>query len=165
MQVRHLVARENVGDDGCVIDPLSVRHGTLRAGHVWALAGPIDAPTHLNLDFGEHRLDLCVVVEALEVGAAVVPGADPPPASAYLLATASPAARAHLGAVDFGARRAAWLTALRERRISTSAGGGVDVRPTPHRAVTSPVGRPLDGPYSGAVRVAVSVEDRGGGAL
>jgi hypothetical protein len=144
MQVRHLVARDNLTPDGRIVDPTAVRHGALRAGRVHALAGPIDAETHLNLDFPDHRLDPCVVVEALSEGAPVIfdaadlarpardeplpddapltlppfPDTDTGPDSPYLLATTVPTAYAHRGPVDVGARRTAWLTALRERRAA-----------------------------------------------
>ena len=119
MQVRHLVARDNVDPSGHVIDPTAARHGSLRGRQVWAIAGPIDAETHLNLDFAGHRLDTCVVVEALATGAAVVDGSPVSPAgqpAAYLLAATPLSAHIHRGPVDFGARRAAWLAVLRERR-------------------------------------------------
>ncbi|MGE3271005.1 MAG: hypothetical protein AB7P40_19795 [Chloroflexota bacterium] len=69
MRVRHLTAADNVREDGSLIDPLAVRHGLIVAGRVSALAGPVDALTHLNADFTEHGLEQCVVVERLEVGA------------------------------------------------------------------------------------------------
>jgi hypothetical protein len=119
MQVRHLVARDNVDDAGHVVDAMAVRHGSLRGRKVWALAGPIDPETHLNLDAAEHRLEMCVVVETFVVGAAVVDdsseASDGEP-GAYLLAATRPSAHAHRGAVDFGARRSAWLAAFRQRR-------------------------------------------------
>lgn len=124
MTVRHVVARENVGSDGYVLDPRRVRHGALRAGRVHALAGEIDPSTHLNLDFADHRLDSCVVVERLEPGAAVVtaPRVIGAPqeidAPAVSLAKVGPGAYDRWGPVDVGARRTAWLTAVRARRDS-----------------------------------------------
>ncbi|MDQ3701006.1 MAG: hypothetical protein M3442_08825 [Chloroflexota bacterium] len=130
MTVRHVVDRANVGTDGYVLDPRRVRHGALRAGRVHALAGEIDPSTHLNLDFADHRLDACVVVERLEPGAAVIStppelgaphGIEKPQwidAPAVSLARVGPGAYDRLGLVDVGARRAAWLTAVRTRRDS-----------------------------------------------
>lgn len=127
MTVRHVVDRANVGSDGYVLDPRRVRHGALRAGRVHALAGEIDPSTHLNLDFADHRLEACVVVERLEPGAAVISappefgaaqGSAPPgvDAQAAGLARVGPGAYDRLGPVDVGARRAAWLAAIRARR-------------------------------------------------
>ena len=123
MVVRHLVARDNVVEvDGAavVVDPTAARHGALRAGRVAALAGAVDPATHLNLDFAAHRLDRCVVVEALTPGASVV--FDPVEPGEYRLAAVAPGAFARLGTVDVGARRAAWLAALRARREAAAAG-------------------------------------------
>ncbi|CAA9219826.1 MAG: hypothetical protein AVDCRST_MAG77-420 [uncultured Chloroflexi bacterium] len=133
MQVRHLVARDNLSPEGRILDPTAVRHGALRAGRVYALAGPIDAETHLNLDFPDHHLDPCVVVESLTEGAAAlatpIPDVDEP-ASPYLLAATAPTAYDHRGPVDVGARRTAWLAALRERRNAAA--------PLPHTSVKAP---------------------------
>lgn len=104
MNVYHLVAAENVGDDGLIMDARLVRHGVIEAGRVGALAGPIDPLTHLNLDFAAHQLGECVVVAALAVGAAVGFAGD-----GFAVARPQRAAFARLGAVDVGARRAQWL--------------------------------------------------------
>jgi len=69
MKVRHLTAADNVAADGSLIVPTAVRHGTIVAGRVDALAGLVDPLTHLNSDFTEHGLEQCAVVERLEVGA------------------------------------------------------------------------------------------------
>ena len=69
-----------------------------------ALAGPIDPLTHLNLDFAEHRLASCLVAESLDVGAALLTDAE-----GWRLAYTPRGAFAHLGPVDVGARRMAWL--------------------------------------------------------
>jgi hypothetical protein len=74
-------------------------------GRIAELAGPIDPLTHLNLDFSEHRLGLCLVAERLEVGAALLADGD-----GWQVAAAPPGAYAHLGQVDVDARRLAWLT-------------------------------------------------------
>ena len=111
MNVRHLVAQSNVDEAGLVIEPRRARHGALRAGRVWALAGEIDPRTHLNLDFPDHGLGACIVVEALAVGALV-----PMDGATYRLAAVSPDALFYFGAVDVDARRREWITALHERR-------------------------------------------------
>jgi hypothetical protein len=126
MTVRHLVARENVGPDGTVVDAARVRHGAVRAGRVYALAGEVDPTTHLNLDFADHHLEAAVVVEQLTPGAAVVAGED-----GFDLAGVDPASFTHLGAVDVAARRAAWLRAVQgERRARGAAAGGTPAPPS-----------------------------------
>src|SRR5947207_15937263 len=111
MLVRHLTAARNVDPDGWLIDASAVRHGLIVAGRVAELAGPVELASHLNSDFAEHDLDRCVIVERLEVGAAVVRGAD-----GLVFAAAPDQAYQPLGCLDLAARRAAWLAALAERR-------------------------------------------------
>lgn len=66
MPVRHLIDRDRV-EDGVVTDPSAVRHGSIRAGKIEALAGTVDLDSHLDPSV-DHDLDPCFVVEALEVG-------------------------------------------------------------------------------------------------
>jgi hypothetical protein len=122
MNVRHLTAADNVGADGSLIDPLAVRHGLIVSGRVEALAGPVDPLTHLNADFTEHGLELCAVVERLEVGA---------PAcfeeAGLQMAWAANDAYQPLGKVDVDARlrewRAARTAAPTRPRTGEGAGG------------------------------------------
>ena len=107
MRVRHLVAAADVTTHGQVADPARVRHGTLRGGHVAALAGPIDLLTHCNTDFAAHRCDACVVVARLEVDAPVVWAGD-----GFATAVVAAAAFAARGRVDPGGRHAAWNGAV-----------------------------------------------------
>jgi len=108
--LRHLVERDNVAPDGRILDPTEVRHGVIEARSVAALAGPIDPLTHLNLDFSGHELSEAVVVERLQIGAAVLLDGD-----GFRHARIDRAAFAHLGWVDVGARRADWQLVLRRR--------------------------------------------------
>jgi hypothetical protein len=108
--LRHLVGRENVAPDGRIVDPRDVRHGVIAGRRVAALAGPIDPSTHLNLDFTAHVLSDAVVVERLQIGAAVLLDGD-----VFLHAPVDRAAFAHLGWVDVGARRSDWQLVLRRR--------------------------------------------------
>lgn len=117
MRVRHLVAAGSVRD-GVVVDPSRVCHGAIRAGRVVALAGPVDPATHLNLDFPEHRLGRCVVVERLEPGAAALVDAE----GRLRMAEPPPGALRWLGRVDVGRRRAVWSAALAGVRSEALAG-------------------------------------------
>jgi hypothetical protein len=106
MKVRHLTAADNVREDGSLIDPLAVRHGLIVAGRVSALAGPVDALTHLNSDFGEHGLEQCAVVEHLSVGAAALFDED-----GLRMAWADDSQYQPLGRVDVQARMREWRAA------------------------------------------------------
>lgn len=70
MTVRHLVDEAHV-EDGMVTDPSVVRHGSVRAGKVEALAGTVDLEAHRDPS-NAHGLDRCLVVEELEVGSPVL---------------------------------------------------------------------------------------------
>jgi hypothetical protein len=110
LRVRHLTAADNVAVDGSLIDPTAVRHGLIVAGRVAALAGPIDAQTHLNADFDDHGLEQCAVVERLEIGAPACFGED-----GLRLAWADDAAYRPLGRVDVVARLRDWRAARGRR--------------------------------------------------
>ena len=106
MRVRHLTAADNVAADGSLIDPLAVRHGLIVAGRVSALAGLVDALTHLNADFDEHGLEQCAVVERLEVGAPACFTDD-----GLRMAWADATAYRPLGRVDVHERLRGWRAA------------------------------------------------------
>jgi hypothetical protein len=107
MRIRHLVAIENVDEQGYVIDPLLVRHGIVLGAQIADLAGPVDPRTHLNRDFAEHRLEECLIAERLERGAAL-----PRDGERFRVALVRPGAYAALGPVDVDGRRADWQRAL-----------------------------------------------------
>jgi hypothetical protein len=99
MLVRHCVEASNVSDNSFVIDPLKIRHVTVKAGKIDDMSSYIDPATHLNLDFTIHKANLCIVSENLERDAkvrfsdqgfefAVVPGT----------------AFKHLGSIDYTQR-------------------------------------------------------------
>jgi hypothetical protein len=85
------------------------------AGRVAALAGLVDAETHLNADFDEHGLEQCAVVERLEVGAPACFTED-----GLRLAWADDSAYGPLGRVDVAARLREWRAA----RSSSEGGTG-----------------------------------------
>jgi hypothetical protein len=71
MLVRHCVEASNVGDHFLVVDPLKIRHVTVRAGKIDDMSGFIEPVTHLNLDFQTHKVDRCIISEKFEKGARV----------------------------------------------------------------------------------------------
>jgi hypothetical protein len=108
MRIRHIVGRDNVDEQGYVIDPLLVRHGIVLGGQIADLAGPIDPQTHLNRDFAEHWLDECLVAERLERGAEL-----PRDGDCFRVALVRPSAYSSLGPVNVDGRRADWQRAVR----------------------------------------------------
>ena len=120
MKVRHVTAADNVAPDGSLIDPTAVRHGLIVAGRVAALAGLIDASTHLNADFTEHGLEQCVVVERLEVGARAYFEED-----GLRFAWAADEAYQPLGRVNVNERLLAWRAARSGRTAPSHPGRGL----------------------------------------
>lgn len=112
MTVRHITAVGNVDDDGYLVDPSLVHHGSIQGGRIGSLAGLVDPATHLNREFPEHEIGECVIAAELAVGAAVVMDDD------GILVRAVPRhdVMSDLGHVDQGARRTEWLQVLRDRR-------------------------------------------------
>lgn len=108
MTVRHLAAVNNLDEDGYVVDPGRVYHGAIVGGRISALAGVVDPSTHINLDYRDHEVGDCVIVDDLVEGASVVRDGD----GQFMHAPLHPDAMRRLGPVDLGARRAEWLRAF-----------------------------------------------------
>ena len=71
MLVRHCVEESNVDENLIVIDPTKIRHGIILAGRLQSMSGLIDPASHLNLDYPDHKITNCVIVEKFENGAKV----------------------------------------------------------------------------------------------
>jgi hypothetical protein len=71
MLVRHCVEESNVDENLIVIDPTKIRHGIVLAGRLQSMSGLIDPASHLNLDYPDHKITNCVIVEKFENGAKV----------------------------------------------------------------------------------------------
>ena len=71
MLVRHCVEESNVDENLMVIDPTKIRHGIILAGRLQSMSGLIDPASHLNLDYPDHKITNCVIVEKFENGAKV----------------------------------------------------------------------------------------------
>ncbi len=108
MVVRHVVEATNVGDDGYVIDAFRIKHGVVRAGKVWDLAGFIDSRTHLNLDFADHRVKECIIVSQF-CKYAFVKMRD----NGFVFAHVKKESYQHYGFVDIDARRMEWIKRCR----------------------------------------------------
>ena len=71
MLVRHCVEESNVDENLIVKDPTKIRHGIVLAGRLQSMSGLIDPASHLNLDYPDHKITNCVIVEKFENGAKV----------------------------------------------------------------------------------------------
>ena len=71
MLIRHCVEESNVDDNFIVKDPKKIRHGVILAGRLQSMSGFIDPASHLNLDYPDHKITNCVIVEKFECGAKV----------------------------------------------------------------------------------------------
>ncbi len=97
--VRHCVESNNVNESLYVLDPTRIRHVTVRAKQIDDMSGPVDTLTHLNLDFPDHRLALCIIAEKFERGAKIRFRDE-----GFIFATVHREAFAHLGSVDYAQR-------------------------------------------------------------
>src|ERR687889_572066 len=71
MLIRHCVEESNVDENLIVIDPAKIRHGVIAAGKLQSMSGLIDPASHLNLDYPDHKITNCIIVEKFENGAKV----------------------------------------------------------------------------------------------
>jgi hypothetical protein len=97
--VRHCVEASNVSGNSFVMDPLKIRHVTVKAGKIDDMSSFIDPATHLNLDFAIHKAVLCIVSESLERGAKVRYSDQ-----GFEFAVVPEIAFKHLGSVDYTQR-------------------------------------------------------------
>ncbi len=97
--IRHCVEESNVDSDMNVIDPTKIRHVTIAGGKIALVSGLIDPASHLNLDFPDHRVTICVIAERFEVGAKVMMDSD-----GLVFATVPRALYGHYGYLDYTQR-------------------------------------------------------------
>jgi hypothetical protein len=97
--IRHCVEESNVDSDMTVIDPTKIRHVTIAGGRIALVSGLIDRASHLNLDFPDHRVTICVIAERFEVGAKVMMDND-----GLVFATVPRALYGHYGYLDYTQR-------------------------------------------------------------
>jgi hypothetical protein len=71
IKIRHCVEESNIDDDMNVIDANKIRHVTVVGGRIVQMSGLIDPMSHLNLDFADHRVTICIIAERFEVGSPV----------------------------------------------------------------------------------------------
>jgi hypothetical protein len=97
--IRHCVEESNVDSDMNVMDPTKIRHVTIAGGRIALVSGLIDPASHLNLDFPDHRVTICVIAERFEVGAKMMMDSD-----GLVFATVPRALYGHYGYLDYTQR-------------------------------------------------------------
>jgi hypothetical protein len=106
--IRHCVEESNVDSDMNVIDPAKIRHVTIAGGKIALISGLIDPASHLNLDFPDHRVTICVIAERFEVGAKVMMDSD-----GLVFSTVPRALYGHYGYLDYTQRLVDMITAFK----------------------------------------------------
>src|ERR687894_742010 len=112
--IRHCVEESNVDSDMTVIDPTKIRHVTIAGGRIALVSGLIDRASHLNLDFPDHRVTICVIAERFEVGAKVMMDND-----GLVFATVPRALYGHYGYLDYTQRLVDMITAIKTNQRKT----------------------------------------------
>ena len=97
--IRHCVEESNVDGDMSVVDPTKIRHVTVAGGRIALLSGLIDPASHLNLDFPDPRVTICVIAERFEVGAKMMMDSD-----GLVFATVPRSLYGHYGHLDYTQR-------------------------------------------------------------
>jgi hypothetical protein len=118
MFVRHCVEESNVDENLIVKDPTKIRHGIVLAGRLQSMSGLIDPASHLNLDYPDHKITNCVIVEKFENGAKVRLGD-----RGLIFAIVDRSSFDHYGFVDYTQRLSDMIKEvkkIRESRLMTT---------------------------------------------
>ena len=113
MMIRHCVEESNVDENMNVIDATKIRHITVKAGKIESMSGHIDPASHLNLDYPDHRVTVCVIAERFETGAKVKMDDD-----GLLFATVQRSSYGHYGYVDYTQRLIEMIKAVKQNRLA-----------------------------------------------
>ena len=73
MLIRHCVEQSNTNEN-FIKDPTKIRHVVIVGGRIKSMSGLVDPASHLNLDYPDHKVTACVIVEKFEVGAKAIFG-------------------------------------------------------------------------------------------
>jgi hypothetical protein len=118
MFVRHCVEESNVDENLIIKDPTKIRHGIVLAGRLQSMSGLIDPASHLNLDYPDHKITNCVIVEKFENGAKVRLGD-----RGLIFAIVDRSSFDHYGFVDYTQRLSDMIKEvkkIRESRLTTT---------------------------------------------
>jgi hypothetical protein len=114
--IRHCVEESNVDDDMNVIDPNKIRHVTVAGGKIALMSGLIDPSSHLNLDFPDHRVTICIIAETFEIGASVKMDRD-----GLVFASVPRSFYRHYGYLDYTQRLSDMIKAVKGRNQDQTA--------------------------------------------
>ena len=117
MLVRHCVESSNVNERSFIVDPFKIRHVTVKEGKIDDMSSFIDPTTHLNLDFANHKADMCIVSEKLEKGAKIQYSDQ-----GFAFAVVPKTAFKHLGSVDYTQRLLDMRESIRKMREQKNKG-------------------------------------------
>jgi hypothetical protein len=109
--IRHCVEESNVDDDMNIIDPNKIRHVTVASGRIALMSGLIDPASHLNLDFPDHRVTICIIAERFEIGANVKMDRD-----GLVFATVPRSFHRHYGYLDYTQRLTDMINAVKKKK-------------------------------------------------
>jgi hypothetical protein len=112
--IRHCVEESNVDSEMNVVDPTKIRHVTVAGGRIALISGMIDPASHLNLDFPDHRVTICIIAERFEVGAKVKMDSD-----GLVIATVPRSLYGHYGYLDYTQRLVDMITAIKTNQRKT----------------------------------------------
>jgi hypothetical protein len=111
--IRHCVEALNVDEVSMIIDAKQIRHAVIVGGHIESMSGLIDPGSHLNLDYPDHTITNCVVVEKFEKGAAARIQS-----SGFVLAIVKRSEFQHYGKIDYTKRLSEMIEAVKKVRVS-----------------------------------------------
>jgi hypothetical protein len=111
LMIRHCVEEANVDDESNVIDPTKIRHVTIAGGKIESMSGLIDPASHLNLDYPDHRVTVCVIADKFENGAKVKMDSD-----GLIFAAVQRSAYSHCGQVDYTQRLTKMIKAVKKNQ-------------------------------------------------
>jgi hypothetical protein len=111
--IRHCVEALNVDEGSMIIDAKKIRHAVIVGGHIESMSGLIDPASHLNLDYPDHSITNCVVVEKFEKGATARIQS-----RGFVLAIVKRSEFLHYGKVDYTQRLSEMIEAVKKIRVS-----------------------------------------------
>jgi hypothetical protein len=115
MLIRHCVEESNVDENLIVIDPAKIRHGVIAGGKLQSMSGLIDPASHLNLDYPDHKITNCIIVEKFENGSKVRLGD-----RGLIFAFVDRSSFDHFGFVDYTQRLSDMIKNVKKIRRSRS---------------------------------------------
>jgi hypothetical protein len=116
MLIRHCVEESNIDENLVIIDPTKVRHVVISAGKIESMSGLIDPASHLNLDYPDHNITICVIAERFEIDAKIKVGDN-----GLVFARLNRSSLGHYGKVDYTQRLFDMIEAVKKTRESRRA--------------------------------------------